>query len=189
MSTRRLNHSRWMEWRPSGQIIGDSAEDEPTKPSKPGSEGFVGAASVGLPNIQLKSPSAEKVVHGHERAIPWAEWKAAALNQLFREQGVTGRPGQITGATVQHADTRRKTTSAKVVATGNAHLGRTQPSSDRIALCPPSGPTERSWANATWTYTGCGMPAHQTVHTAARVSAVDSAGTDEQSMSRAEATK
>jgi hypothetical protein len=35
--------------------------------------------------------------------IPWAEWKAAALNRLFREQGVTGRPGRITAATVRHS--------------------------------------------------------------------------------------
>src|SRR6266850_5339280 len=76
MSTPRLSHSRWMDWRPSGQIIGHSQEDEPTKPSKLGSEGFVGAGSVGLPNIQLKSPSTENVVHGEERAVPWAEWKA-----------------------------------------------------------------------------------------------------------------
>jgi hypothetical protein len=35
--------------------------------------------------------------------IPWAEWKAAALNRLFREQGVTGQPGRITAASVRHS--------------------------------------------------------------------------------------
>jgi len=34
------------------------------------------------------------------RGTPWAEWKAAALNRLFQEQGVTGQPGNIKAATV-----------------------------------------------------------------------------------------
>ena len=34
----------------------------------------------------------------------WAQWKAAALNKLFQEQGVTGKPGRITAATVQHGE-------------------------------------------------------------------------------------
>jgi hypothetical protein len=32
--------------------------------------------------------------------MPWSEWKAASLNRLFQEQGVTGLPGKITAATV-----------------------------------------------------------------------------------------
>ncbi len=36
------------------------------------------------------------------KGIPWAEWKAAALNRLFQEQGVTGKPGRVTAATVRH---------------------------------------------------------------------------------------
>jgi hypothetical protein len=38
------------------------------------------------------------------KGIPWAEWKAAALNRLFQEQGVTGKPGRITAATVRHGE-------------------------------------------------------------------------------------
>jgi hypothetical protein len=34
------------------------------------------------------------------KGTPWAEWKAAALNRLFQEQGVTGKPGRFTAATV-----------------------------------------------------------------------------------------
>jgi hypothetical protein len=30
------------------------------------------------------------------------EWKAATLNRLFLEQGVTGQPGRITAETVRH---------------------------------------------------------------------------------------
>jgi hypothetical protein len=39
--------------------------------------------------------------------MAWAEWKAAALNRLFQEQGATGKPGRITAATVRHGE--RKT--------------------------------------------------------------------------------
>ena len=38
----------------------------------------------------------------------WAEWKASALNRLFQQQGVTGRPGRITAATVRHGKRARK---------------------------------------------------------------------------------
>lgn len=37
----------------------------------------------------------------------WAEWKAAALNRLIQEQGVTGKPGRITAVTVRHGETTR----------------------------------------------------------------------------------
>ena len=36
------------------------------------------------------------------------EWKAAALNRLFQEQGKTGQPGQITAETVRHGDRKAK---------------------------------------------------------------------------------
>lgn len=42
------------------------------------------------------------------QASSWAEWKAAALNRLFQQQGVTGRPGRITAATVRHRGRARK---------------------------------------------------------------------------------
>jgi hypothetical protein len=38
------------------------------------------------------------------KGIPWAEWKAAALNRLFQEQGATGKRGRITAATVRHGE-------------------------------------------------------------------------------------
>jgi hypothetical protein len=43
-----------------------------------------------------------------DHGISWAEWKAATLNQLFKEQGVTGQPGRITAATIQHAASVRE---------------------------------------------------------------------------------
>jgi len=36
------------------------------------------------------------------------EWKAAALNRLFLEQGVTGQPGRITAETVRHGERQAK---------------------------------------------------------------------------------
>jgi hypothetical protein len=42
-----------------------------------------------------------------EDGMPWAEWKAAALNRLFQEQGATGMPGRITAATIRHAERPR----------------------------------------------------------------------------------
>ena len=41
------------------------------------------------------------------KASSWADWKAAALNRLFLEQGVTGRSGRITAATVLHGERKR----------------------------------------------------------------------------------
>lgn len=37
-----------------------------------------------------------------EEGVPWAEWKAAALNRMFQDQGVTGLPGRIRTATIMH---------------------------------------------------------------------------------------
>jgi hypothetical protein len=41
---------------------------------------------------------------GQDVPQSWAEWKAAALNRLFQEQGVTGQPSRITAATVRHGE-------------------------------------------------------------------------------------
>ncbi len=38
-----------------------------------------------------------------DQGVPWAQWKAAALNQLFQEQGTSRQPGQITAATVSQS--------------------------------------------------------------------------------------
>jgi len=38
------------------------------------------------------------------KGIPWAEWKAAALNRFFQERGITGKPGRITAATARHGE-------------------------------------------------------------------------------------
>jgi hypothetical protein len=36
--------------------------------------------------------------------IPWAEWKAKSLNELFQTQGLTGQLGRINAAIVRHRE-------------------------------------------------------------------------------------
>jgi hypothetical protein len=107
MSISRPIPLRWMNWRAPNQIIGDSAENDPTKPSKPGFVGFVGSVPDDQTNIRVKSESVHEAVNDTDRGIPWAEWKAAALNQLFKEQGLIGQPGRITAATIRHGESVR----------------------------------------------------------------------------------
>ncbi|MBE0660334.1 MAG: hypothetical protein IH602_21755 [Bryobacteraceae bacterium] len=38
----------------------------------------------------------------------WAQWKAAELNRLFHQQGVTGQPGRITAATVLQGERQQQ---------------------------------------------------------------------------------
>jgi hypothetical protein len=38
------------------------------------------------------------------KGTPWAEWKAANLNRLFRDSGAMGQPGRITAETVRHGE-------------------------------------------------------------------------------------
>jgi hypothetical protein len=53
----------------------------------------------------LETPGPEAERNGLVlEVVDSAEWKAAALNRLFQEQGVTGRPGRITAATVRHGE-------------------------------------------------------------------------------------
>jgi hypothetical protein len=40
------------------------------------------------------------------RAMSWSEWKADALNRLFKELGTSGQRGRITAATVEHGERR-----------------------------------------------------------------------------------
>jgi hypothetical protein len=37
------------------------------------------------------------------KRVSWAQWKARALGEIFREHGTTGEPGRITAATVAHS--------------------------------------------------------------------------------------
>jgi hypothetical protein len=68
----------------------------PTTASAADSTGVPRDASAASP----VAPQRETTPKPAEVRPTWAEWKAAALNQLFQEQGVTGQPGRITAATV-----------------------------------------------------------------------------------------
>jgi hypothetical protein len=45
-------------------------------------------------------------VPDHEQSVSWAEWRAAALNRLFQQQGTSRQPGRITPATILDGERR-----------------------------------------------------------------------------------
>jgi hypothetical protein len=55
----------------------------------------------------LEPPAADP-----DAGIPYCEWRARQLNELFRQHGQTGQPGRITAATV--ADGLGKALPAKM---------------------------------------------------------------------------
>ena len=106
---------QWLDWQPKEPITADSPQSEPTKPSKPGFVGFVGSLPGDPPKIgvaeELPEPDnqpenrIQTVVDSAtapERVMSWAEWKAAALNRIFLEQGTAGQSGRITAETIRH---------------------------------------------------------------------------------------
>lgn len=122
--------------------------------------------------------------------VEWAEWKAAALNRLFQELGITGQPGRITAATVRNGgQTAPKKSSSKVVVVCDTNLAMRSAQLDRIDLCARCGPTEWRWTGTAWIYSGCGAPARKPERAGKLAAAVDSTRTDEQPMSRTETTK
>ena len=54
----RSSRNRWMAWQPRAPLSTDHARSEPTKPSKPDSVGFDGAASRECPKIE-QPPNSE----------------------------------------------------------------------------------------------------------------------------------
>lgn len=103
------NRSRWLDWIPRA---GEScAQDDPSKPSKPGSVGFVGStvaetSEIGAPPCgAILSPVKSK---DEPVGVPWAEWKAAELNSLFQQQGLTGELGRITPATIRDGERKAR---------------------------------------------------------------------------------
>lgn len=95
--------SKWLTWKPEGQILAKTPGYELTKPTEPGFVSF-GASPL---TISPKIGAGPARLDDEDRETPWAEWKAATLNRLFLEQGVLGQPGKITAATVRHGERRR----------------------------------------------------------------------------------
>jgi hypothetical protein len=81
------------------QVTGGDPNDRADQDSDQGGfGGFVSFVSGGTStNKQAES-----------RWMSWAEWKAESLNRLFLEQGVIGRPGRITAATVLDGERKRR---------------------------------------------------------------------------------
>jgi hypothetical protein len=52
---------------------------------------------------------------GRQVWTSWSEWKARCLNRLFHEQGVTGKPGCVTAATVRHGERSNRRSGAPAV--------------------------------------------------------------------------
>src|SRR5262245_46679311 len=104
MSTHPATRSRWIDWQPKARILADATERKPTKPSKPSFVGFDGVTPG--KSRKIDSPAHAEDVRGGESSTPWAEWKAAELNRLFQEQGMTGEPGRITAETIRHRQWR-----------------------------------------------------------------------------------
>jgi hypothetical protein len=77
---------------------GSSLGQSDKSPTAGGFGGFVSFVSRGT------SPNE----HAESRPISWAEWKARSLNRLSLEQGVSGRPGRITAATVRDGEQKEK---------------------------------------------------------------------------------
>lgn len=98
--------SRWLDWEPKARILADSAQGEPTKTTESVFAVSVGATPAQSPKIEARPDPAE--LGWCSKGIPWAEWKAAALNRLFQEQGTSGEPGRITAATVRHGERNAK---------------------------------------------------------------------------------
>jgi hypothetical protein len=105
MTNSQMSTRRWLDWRPATAVTAESADREPTKPSKPGSVGFEGSGSEDSPKIETtRGAPLVDCAAPPERPMSWSEWKAAALNRLFREYGTSGQPGRITAETVRHGE-------------------------------------------------------------------------------------
>ena len=81
----------------------DSCEPEATA----GVQATPEVADASAPSPEIRSAEATT------RAMPWAEWKATQLNQVFEQQGVTGRPGRITADTIRRSSNHETANEAK----------------------------------------------------------------------------
>jgi pyruvate/2-oxoglutarate dehydrogenase complex dihydrolipoamide acyltransferase (E2) component len=95
--------ARWVEQGADSEARHDRGEREATVGVQATPE--VATAAPPSPDIRSAEPST--------RATPWAEWKAAQLNQVFEQQGVTGRPGRITADTVRRSSNHETANAAK----------------------------------------------------------------------------
>jgi hypothetical protein len=168
---------------PAGKPPVPSVACQANKPG--GDEGITPDACVTSPTAKHRENEPDLAISG----VEWAAWKAAALNRIFQEQGITAQPGRITAPTVRHGgETSLEKGPAKGAVVCDNNLAMRSAQLDRIDLCARCGPTEWRWTGAAWICSGCGAPARKE-RAGKLAAAVDSTRTDEQPMSRAEATK
>jgi hypothetical protein len=115
-----MSVQHWLAWRPNADFVvfegspsGHSQGQicmtpEPTKTTKMPEGDFVvfeGSPGGHFQGANVPPYGAYKNYKNSPATFrTWAEWKAAMLNRLFQEQGVTGQPGRITAATVRDGE-------------------------------------------------------------------------------------
>jgi hypothetical protein len=104
------NLSQLSDEKPSGaQSMGEFLEKWANlPPARPLDAPAKEREDAAEPIQQNAEPVAAATGAEREQGKPWAEWKAAALNRLFQEQGTAGLPGRITAATVRHGEAGRE---------------------------------------------------------------------------------
>ena len=75
------NRSRWMDWKPEPRIFQDSAGSEPSKPTEPGFDGFVGAMPGESPKIEADPAPSDLAAILRGKALEL--WSDAAGGRLF----------------------------------------------------------------------------------------------------------
>jgi hypothetical protein len=85
----------------------------------------------------------ERDSNSAEGGPTWAEWKAAALNRLFQEQGVTGQSGQITAATIRHGESGREALPGKTSGRCGAPALRSEAAGQSVSAVDSAATNER----------------------------------------------
>src|SRR5580698_3068160 len=86
-------------------IEAERHSEGPRTPALSAIQAFPPAASTGSDEPAHDAVASEGPEY--ELALLCSEWKAAPLNRLFQEQGLTQQPGRITAATVRHGEAAR----------------------------------------------------------------------------------
>ena len=102
-ATSPLKRSRWLRWQPPVREFGETTEGAPTKPTEPGSDGFVGTPS-GI-SQKIEHGSMESVLKGKAIEL-WSD----ALGQRFwlvADEEDAAKLGEPRGTVYTAAEARR----------------------------------------------------------------------------------
>jgi hypothetical protein len=95
-----VNTSRWLNWKPKEQTLGESAGSEPTKPTEPGFDGFVGAVSKEASEI----PTLENVLKGQAVELYLADGERLFI---VADEADAAKLGEPRGTLYTSAEVRR----------------------------------------------------------------------------------